>query len=102
MHTPKTGTPRSAAARIAAIRKVSTRAVTRLVGGAGVRGTETTIELDESGFPGPGEAHLLLSILDALFADSVGINSFNQVLGRLHPSDARFRWPARSGNLAVI
>ncbi len=96
------GTPRSAAARIAAIRKVDTRAVTRLVGGAPVRGTEVSLELDEAGFPGPGEAHLLLSVLDALFADSVGINSFNQVVGRLHPSDARFRWPARSGNLAVI
>ena len=96
------GSPRSAAARIAAIRKVETRAVTRLVGGAPVRGTETALELDEAGFPGPGEAHLLLSVLDALFADSVGINSFNVVTARLHPSDMRFRWPARNGNLAVI
>lgn len=95
-------TPRSPAARIAAIRKVETRMVTRIVTGAPVRGTETTIELDETKFVGPGEAHLLLGMLDALFADSVGINSFNQLAARLHPSDIRFRWPARNGNLPVI
>jgi len=95
-------TPRSPAARIAAIRKVEARIVTRIAAGAPVRGTETTIELDETKFVGPGEAHLLLGVLDALFADSVGINSFNQLAARLHPSDIRFRWPPRNGNLPVI
>lgn len=95
-------TPRSPAARIASIRKVDARIVTRIAAGAPVRGTETAIELDETRFVGPGEAHLLLSVLDALFADSVGINSFNQITARLHPSDIRFRWPARNGNLPLI
>jgi type VI secretion system protein ImpG len=96
------GTPRSAAARIAAIRKVEARLVVRMLAGAPVRGSETTVELDEAAFLGPGEAHLLLGVLDGLFADSVGINSFNQVAARLHPSDTRFRWPPRNGNLPVI
>ena len=95
-------TPRSPATRIAAIRRVDPRIITRIVGGAPVRGTETTIELDESKFSSPGEAHLMLAVLDALFADSVGINSFNQLTARLHPSDIRFRWPARNGNLPMI
>lgn len=95
-------TPRSPAARIAAIRKVDTRLITRIVGGAPVRGTETSVELDESRFASPGEAHLMLGVLDALFADSVGLNSFNQLTAGLHPSGTRFRWPARNGNLPVI
>lgn len=96
------GTPRSAASRIAAIRKVEARLVIRMLAGAPVRGTETTVELDDAAFIGPGEAHLLLGVLDGLFADSVGINSFNQLVARLHPSDTRFRWPPRNGNLPVI
>lgn len=96
------GTPRSAAARIAAIRKVEARLVVRMLAGAPVRGSETLVELDEAAFLGPGEAHLLLGVLDGLFADSVGINSFNGLVARLHPSDTRFRWPPRNGNLPVI
>lgn len=95
-------TSRSASAKIAAIRRVESALATRIIKGAPVRGSETLVELDESAFPIAGEAHLWLSVLDALFADSVGLNSFHELSARLHPSDARFRWPPRNGNLALI
>ncbi len=88
--------------KIAAIRRVESRLATRILMGAPVRGVDTLIELDETGFPLAGEAHLWLSVLDAVFADSVGLNSFHQLSARLHPSDTRFRWPPRNGNLPLV
>lgn len=102
LHDFQAATPRSAAAKIAAIRRVESRLATHVLFGAPVRGAETLVELDESGFPLAGEAHLWLSVLDALFADAVGLNSFHQLVARLHPSDVRFRWPPRNGNLALL
>lgn len=93
---------RGVANKIAAIRSVKSQLSTQIIRGAPVRGSETTVELDDAGFPLAGEAHLWLSVLDALFAESVALNSFHQLNALLHPSDLRFRWPPRNGNLALV
>ncbi len=82
---------------IAAIREAQARPATRLFGGAPVRGTQTTIEFDESRFGSIGEACLFATVLDDVFAGQVSLNSFHELVIRLHPSDRLYRWKPRTG-----
>ena len=88
--------------KIDAIRAVESTGVTRLVQGAPVRGTRTTVELDESKTEGVGEAFLFGSILDQFLAEHASINSFNEFAMRLHPSKETLRWPAKTGQRSAI
>jgi type VI secretion system protein ImpG len=88
--------------KIEAIRDVTSEAMTRLMGGAPVRGVETTIELEESKLGTVGEAYLFGCMLDELFATHVPLNSFNELHCVLHPSKLEFRWPARNGQRKIF
>lgn len=83
--------------RIEGIRDVRIEPARRLLDNVPVRGTQTTLELEESSYADIGDALLFASACEALLADRVTINSFNQMTVRLHPSGAEWTWPPRSG-----
>ena len=101
-HDALAGTPRSAAARIAAIRRVSASVVTRRCDGAALRGLRTAIEVDAAGFLGAGDAHLFLSAIERIFVDRLGLNTFHELVARLVPAEIDLTWPARTGAMAPI
>ncbi len=88
--------------KVEAIRDVTTEPVTRLMGGAPVRGVETRIELEESKVGTPGDAFLFGCVLDEMLATHVPLNSFNELHVLLHPSKVELRWPARSGQRRIL
>ncbi|MEM6292926.1 MAG: type VI secretion system baseplate subunit TssF [Myxococcota bacterium] len=88
--------------KVEAIRDIKNEPVTRLMGGAPVRGVETRIELEESKLGTVGEAFVFGCVLDELFATHVPLNSFNELHLHLHPSKVELKWPARSGQRRIL
>jgi len=60
------------------------------------------VELDESGFAGPGDLFLFGWVLDELFADNLTLNAFNELSVRFFPSRMEYSWPARSGSQPLL
>ena len=89
-------------ARVESIREVRDTAVTRMLGGAPVRGLQTRVEVEESRLGSEGEAFLFGCVLDELFASHASLNSFNELKVALHPSKTELRWPARSGDRRIL
>lgn len=88
--------------RVESIRSIENEPVTRLMGGAPVRGVETRIELEESKLGSQGDAFLFGCVLDEVFATHVPLNSFNELHLILHPSKVELKWPARSGQRRIL
>ncbi|MGH1345481.1 MAG: type VI secretion system baseplate subunit TssF [Nannocystales bacterium] len=88
--------------RVESIRSIENEPVTRLMGGAPVRGVETRIELEESKLGTQGDAFLFGCVLDEVFATHVPLNSFNELHLILHPSKVELKWPARSGQRRIL
>lgn len=88
--------------KIESIRSVDSTPITRLMQGAPVRGVQTLVEVDEARLGTAGEAFLFGCVIDELLATHSPLNSFNELRLRLHPSKVVFRWPARSGNQAIL
>jgi type VI secretion system protein ImpG len=88
---------RANALRIASIRSVKGESTTGHVGGAPVRGTRVTVELDEAGFAGPGDCFLFGTVLDELCAHHVTLNAFSELRVKALPSQAEVRWTPRNG-----
>lgn len=88
--------------RVESIRNIVNEPVTRLMGGAPVRGVETRIEVEESKLGSQGDAFLFGCVLDEVFATHVPLNSFNELHLILHPSKVELKWPARSGQRRIL
>jgi len=93
---------RANALRLDSIRGVQSSAARRFLLVAPVRGQKTVVELDESGFAGPGDLFLFGWILDELFANNLTLNSFNELSVRFFPSRMEYTWPARSGSQPLL
>lgn len=93
---------RANALRLDSIRAVNSAAARRFLQGAPVRGQRTVVELDESGFAGPGDLFLFGWVLDELFADNLTLNAFNELSVRFFPSRMEYSWPARSGSQPLL
>ncbi|MBL4687195.1 MAG: type VI secretion system baseplate subunit TssF [Nannocystaceae bacterium] len=89
-------------AHVESIREVKDEAVTRMLGGAPVRGMQTRVEVEESRFSSEGEAFLFGCVLDEFMATHATLNSFNELKLVLHPSKTELRWPARSGDRRIL
>ncbi|MCC9601126.1 type VI secretion system baseplate subunit TssF [Stieleria sp. JC731] len=86
--------------QVDAVRSVESKPVTRPISTDGplsfARGTEITLNIDESGFEGTG-AFLMASVLNQFFAKYVSINSFTETVFRTTERGEVMRWPARMG-----
>lgn len=81
---------------IESIREVRVQTCVRLIAGAPVTGTRTTVVVDAKSFALVGEAQVLGEMLDDLFARRVGLNSFNIMSLEVAPSGARYTWKPRN------
>ena len=78
-----------------AVRDIKREAVTRLVRGVPIRTVRTTVELDERGFAGSGNAFLLGRVLDDLYGSHININVASELRVVLSPSQVEYAWPVR-------
>ncbi|MBZ4409432.1 type VI secretion system baseplate subunit TssF [Myxococcus sp. XM-1-1-1] len=99
--TADQSTARANELRVGALREVRGQPLTRFLQGAPVRGVQVTVELDEAGFTGPGDAFLFGCVLDELFASHVSLNSFSELVLRLQPSRLEYRWLPRNGRQTI-
>ncbi len=81
---------------IESIREVRVQTCVRLIVGAPVTGTRTTVVVDAKSFALVGEAQVFGEMLDDMFARRVGLNSFNVMALEVAPSGARYTWKPRS------
>lgn len=88
--------------RIEAIRSVDVRPATRFLQGGPVRGRRVTVDVNEAGFAGVGDAFMLGAVLDELFASHVTLNSFSELALRLQPSQAEYSWSPRNGSQPIF
>jgi type VI secretion system protein ImpG len=88
--------------RAEAIRAVESQGVTRFIQGSPVRGRQLTVDVNEAGFAGLGDAFLLGAVLDDLFSSQVSLNSFAELWLRFQPSQAVHKWRPRSGTAAIF
>ncbi len=82
---------------IDSIREIRSQSCVRLLKGAPLTGTRTTIVVDGEQFASVGEAQVLGEMLDDLFARRVSLNSFNVFSLEVAPSGASYSWPPRNG-----
>ena len=88
--------------RIESLRAVTGKPATRFLQGAPVRGTQVTIDVEEAGFTGLGDAFLFGSVLDEIFASYVSLNAFSELFLRIQPSQVEYRWPPRNGRQPIV
>lgn len=88
--------------RINAVSASDCRPVTRFLEGAPLRGTRMVLDVEESRFTGPGDAYLFGAVLHEVLASNVTINSFNELVLRLQPSQTEYPWPPRNGSQPIL
>jgi len=96
----------STRALISAIVKVSTQYMTAPITIDGrttlCRGTQITVELDESQLAGTS-AYMFASILEQFFGVYCTLNSFTRLVAKLKGKDGVLkRWPPRAGEKALV
>ncbi|HKA07672.1 MAG TPA: type VI secretion system baseplate subunit TssF, partial [Gemmataceae bacterium] len=84
------------------ITDLKSRRVVAAVDGGFARGTELTIEFDETKYV-ETSAYLFAAVLERFFALYVSLNSFTQTVARLkgRPGELR-RWPPRAGDRPLL
>ena len=88
--------------QIEGIRDVRWAPKERVHRGAVLRGSEVTVELDETRFADRGDAALLGLVLSRFFAAYATINSFVHLTIVLQPSGERMTWEPGSGEQPVL
>jgi type VI secretion system protein ImpG len=88
--------------RVESLRNVSGKAATRFLQGAPVRGSQVTVDVEDAGFTGLGDAFLFGCVLDELFASYVSLNAFSELSLRIQPSQLEYRWPPRNGRQPIL
>ncbi|MGF1468704.1 MAG: type VI secretion system baseplate subunit TssF [Sandaracinaceae bacterium] len=90
------------ARRIASIRSVEARPARKVVERVAVRGQRIRIEVDRAAFASDGDAFAFGAALDALFASETPLNTFHELVVRLHPTGVELAWPGRLGEQPVL
>ncbi len=88
--------------RISGIHSLSAKPGSWLIDGAFLRGVSVVLELQESCFHGPGDAHLFGMVLREFFQRYVTINSLVELTVNLLPSQETFHWPPETGTRPLL
>ncbi|WP_224363338.1 type VI secretion system baseplate subunit TssF [Hyalangium versicolor] len=88
--------------RVESLRNVTGKPATRFLQGAPVRGSQVTVDVEEAGFTGLGDAFLFGAVLDEMFASYVSLNAFSEMNLRIQPSQVEYRWPPRNGRQPIV
>lgn len=92
LHAGATTQDRRDDPRITAVRHVEARTITRVWGGAGVRGSHFLARVDAGGFASEGEAHAFGALIHHMLAVDAKLNSFADLTLELEPSGTRFEY----------
>ena len=90
LHDGPTG--RSNQAKIESIRDVCATAGTIIVRGVPTRGMRVKLSIDENRFASRGEAFLFGKLLQTIYAQQTGVNSWTQGDMQLHASATTYSW----------
>lgn len=88
--------------QVEGIRDVRWSSKERVYRGAVLRGSEVTVELDETRFTDIGDAALLGLILSRFFSSYATINSFVHLVVVLQPSGRQMTWEPERGEQPVL
>ena len=84
------------------LQQVQAERATRQLDGAPIRGLAVTLTLDEDKLGGPGDAHLLGSVLDHFIAAAVSLNAFTRLIVHCSRCGLTFRWHDRLGQRRLL
>jgi type VI secretion system protein ImpG len=91
--------------RISGLKHLATRRVVRHIGADAwrgfCRGTEITLEFDETEFAG-ASAWLLGAVLSRFFGLYTAVNTFTELVMKSRQREKAWRWPALTGQQIVL
>jgi type VI secretion system protein ImpG len=85
-----------------ALLEAASEPVSRVHGGAIVRGVRTKLVVDEERLGGEGEAHLLGEVFSEVLAHTVSLNAYSVLEVRGHKYGEVHRWPPRTGTRVLL
>lgn len=88
--------------RVEGVRSLKVEPHDRLVGGAVIRGSEITMEVDGSSFAGAGDVYLFGSVLNAFLAGYACINSYTRMRMINIFDGEEHVWAARTGDRPLL
>ena len=88
--------------RIGSIRNVTATRERRVFDRIPMFGLHTTVEADETGFAGLGDAYLFGCALQRLMVSESPINCFHRLSLHLHPSNQNFSWKPETGTQSLL
>ncbi|MDF5981589.1 type VI secretion system baseplate subunit TssF [Pseudomonas aeruginosa] len=93
---------RASRKRLDAITDASTSPIDRFLRGLPVRGMQTRLRLDQSGFLCEGDLFLFCSVLSHFFALYASINSFHLLEAVNTSNNETYSWPMKIGTQPLI
>lgn len=93
---------RVACRRLAAIRKISTRAADRVIRGLPVRGICSELHLDQQGFACEGDLYMFGAVLSRFFSLYASINAFHQLYVVNTDNQERYTWTLQQGQQPLM
>ncbi len=88
--------------QIAAITRIETERIVRLINGAFCRGLRVKMDLDREGFVGSG-AYLFAAVIECFLGLYTSLNSFTQLVARVEQDEEPLRtWPPRAGEQILL
>ena len=88
--------------RLEGLVSLQARPVERLVGGAPVRGTSITLEMNEDNFAGEGDMYVFATVLNEFFALYASINALTELTVRGTKFGELYQWEPRLGQQAIL
>ncbi len=88
--------------RLAAIAKIETAPVDRMVRGLPVRGIQSMLTLDQNGFASEGDLYLFGTVLSQFFALYASINAFHQLDVVNSDNQERYTWALQQGQQPLM
>lgn len=85
---------RAQQSRLASVLSVQAETITRVLGGAAVRGSLYRVELEQAGFASVGDAFLFGAVLHRVLALDARVNTFADLHVTIAPSQLCFRYAA--------
>ncbi len=88
--------------RLEGLVSLQARPVERLVGGAPIRGTSITLEMNEDSFAGEGDMYVFATVLNEFFALYASINALTELTVRGTKFGELYQWEPRLGQQAIL
>ncbi|TKF25145.1 type VI secretion system baseplate subunit TssF [Vibrio kanaloae] len=88
--------------RLDAIQKIESKPIDKILHGLPVRGLQSTLHIDQSGFGSEGDLYLFGTVLSHFFALYASINSFHELHVVNTTNQERYTWNTQTGMQPLI